>query len=664
METVSRRRLPWRLPGLERATAHAAKAGVVRTLAILLSLFLALTALFVVLDVRHLRHTGAYGAAITHIEFQTLALARHAREALRGNDAAIAGLASSRDGLAAELEHLMRGGNRDGVDLPPSPDNIQPLLHKLAERWDGLSQQLKVVLDHRQNLAAVAALTRDLAASERIETAPATAGTGLVASRAQAILRGIQLSLERLRSTDPLDPAAAASLRRQIQMALEMSTSARADTSGLPAGLLDLSERQDVRAQVEGAFAAHQAAVRIANEADAMASESSSLREAYEQMRGDHALYMILVAVSGSMALMTLAVLTRAYNSDAANRAKEAERLRQDADKRNRANQEAILRLMNEIGHIADGNLTVRATVTEDITGAIADSVNYTVEELSVLVRRINDAAARVWSATEAAQRRSGELLAASERQTHEIEGAVASALDMSRAMSGISREALDAAGVARQSLSAADKGAAAATDAIQGMNLIRQHIQDTSKRVKRLGESSQEIGEIVELISDITEQTNVLALNAAIQAASAGEAGKGFSVVAEEVQRLAERSAEATRQIAAIVRTIQGDTQDTVRAMENSTREVVEGARLSDAAGKALGEISVISNSLADLIGDMATSTRAQAAEASAVAEQMREVRHITDQTSAGTQETARSVGELAALAIELKGSVSGFKI
>ncbi|MGB7988130.1 MAG: methyl-accepting chemotaxis protein, partial [Candidatus Methylophosphatis roskildensis] len=217
---------------------------------------------------------------------------------------------------------------------------------------------------------------------------------------------------------------------------------------------------------------------------------------------------------------------------------------------------------------------------------------------------------------------------------------------------------------VARQSLDAAEKGAQAVTNSIRGMNDIREQIQETSKRIKRLGESSQEIGEIVELISDITEQTNVLALNAAIQAASAGEAGRGFTVVAEEVQRLAERSGEATKQIAAIVKTIQTDTQDAVSAMESSTRGVVDGAKLSDNAGQALAEISEVSMRLAGLIEQITQQTQQQSSRATQVAQTMKSILRVTEQTTQGTQETAVSIGQLAELAVELKGSVSGFKV
>jgi len=319
---------------------------------------------------------------------------------------------------------------------------------------------------------------------------------------------------------------------------------------------------------------------------------------------------------------------------------------------------------MNEMGDLADGDLTVRATVTEDITGAIADSVNYTIEELSVLVRRINDAATRVTSATESARRTSTELLAATDRQSQEIEEAGANAERMAQSMTDSSARALQSAQVARRSLESARKGADAVQNSIRGMNDIRSQIQETAKRIKRLGESSQEIGEIVELISDITEQTNVLALNAAIQAATAGEAGRGFTVVAEEVQRLAERSAEATKQIAAIVKTIQTDTQDAVGAMENATRDVVEGTQLSDAAGQALAEIGLVSTETASLIERISADVQEQAATAGRVAAAMKDILAVTEQTSLGTRQTAVSIDQLAELAVELKGSVSGFKV
>ncbi|MBX9675505.1 MAG: methyl-accepting chemotaxis protein [Methylotenera sp.] len=327
-------------------------------------------------------------------------------------------------------------------------------------------------------------------------------------------------------------------------------------------------------------------------------------------------------------------------------------------------NQMAVLNLLDEMGDLADGDLTVRAEVKENITGAIADSINYTIDSLRDLVTEINRASEQVNTATGQAQATSVGLLSAAEKQSKQITETTDAVSNMTRSILQVSSNASQASQVAQRSLQAATQGSQAVQNTIAGMNGIREQIQETSKRIKRLGESSQEIGEIVELISDITEQTNILALNAAIQAASAGEAGRGFTVVAEEVQRLAERSSEATKQIGAIVKTIQTDTNSAVAAMEKSTEGVVEGARLSDAAGQALTEIETVTNNLARLIQSISTATEAQTEVASTVTKNMQQIQEITSQTTEGTKQTAESVGQLTTLAEELRDSVAGFKL
>ncbi|MBT0569870.1 type IV pili methyl-accepting chemotaxis transducer N-terminal domain-containing protein [Curvibacter sp. CHRR-16] len=342
----------------------------------------------------------------------------------------------------------------------------------------------------------------------------------------------------------------------------------------------------------------------------------------------------------------------------------EAESQEQEAKRVNDANQAAILRLMNELQTVAEGDLTQEATVTEDITGAIADSVNYTVEELRLLVSNVQNTASRVARTTSEVDATSTELLAASNEQLHEIRATGNSVVEMASRINNMSSQAQESAQVARRSLQAAESGLQAVQNAIGGMNTIRDQIQDTAKRIKRLGESSQEIGEITELISDITEQTNVLALNAAIQAASAGEAGRGFSVVAEEVQRLAERSAEAAKQIAVLVKAIQTDTQDAIGAMERSTMGVVEGAKLSDNAGTALAEIDRVSRQVAELIEQISNSASREAELANGVANSIQHIFAVTEQTGEGTKLTANQVRELSRMAEDLRQSVARFKI
>ncbi|AUL99192.1 chemotaxis protein [Rhodocyclaceae bacterium] len=657
-----------------------------RNLGALFAVLVLLTAGLLVYQGRQAGHATTYVASAGEMQMLSQQIAKAAQLALQGNTQAFAELRQASNRFGMLLRALSQGGEIDGRTVPASPDAAQPALQKLTEAWRKTEQDAAALLAQEANLitlnASVDAINANNATlldlTEQVASLKLLGGADARdianANRAVMLTQRIAKNANALLVADAIDPETAFLLGkdtntfRDVLVQLQQNTK-DAETQGMMAELDQAA--QSTLASVSGILGniqllvqAKQAGSRIFRNSAALLEHTGALSEAYNQaFRGLNPI-TLLVMLSALAGVAVLAMMAKVYNDDLASRRLEAERQRLNAENERNQTQQAILRLMNEMGDLADGDLTIRATVTEDITGAIADSVNYTIEELSVLVRRINDAAMRVTAATQSAQQTSNELLAATERQAQELKAAGAKVEQMAQSMTESSARALQSAQVARRSLESARKGADAVENTIRGMNEIREKIQETSKRIKRLGESSQEIGEIVELISDITEQTNVLALNAAIQAASAGEAGRGFTVVAEEVQRLAERSAEATKQIAAIVKTIQTDTQDAVGAMENATRDVVEGAQLSDAAGQALAEIGQVSMETARLIEQISTDTQRQAAAATGVAQTMKDILSITEQTTRGTQQTAVSIGQLADLAVELKGSVSGFKV
>jgi twitching motility protein PilJ len=373
-----------------------------------------------------------------------------------------------------------------------------------------------------------------------------------------------------------------------------------------------------------------------------------------------------LVIAAGVLALVSLVPLgllfltLRASGSEAAEQLRAAENQRKESER----NQEAILRLLDEISGLSHGDLTATATVTEDITGAIADSVNMAVDSLRKLVTTINHSAIQLDGATRQTQALSQHLAKASSAQSRQIASATESIATMAGSIEEVSGNAERAADVARHSVDVAHKGGEAVRRTIDGMNAIRETIQETSKRIKRLGESSQEIGNIVELINDIAEQTNILALNASIQASMAGEAGRGFAVVADEVQRLAERAANATKQIEVLVRTIQTDTNGAVVSMERSTTDVVGGALLAENAGAALGEIEQVSNQIASLVHNISSSARGQAQAGQSIARNMQVLREISSQTADSTTSTSQAIAKLAELSAALRTSVAGFRL
>jgi twitching motility protein PilJ len=475
-------------------------------------------------------------------------------------------------------------------------------------------------------------------------------GTGDTAAVARRLVDGVDFLGEVLGGLGAAPDAAAATadLPADARTALAASAAAQARLSDLVRSTVS---------SVDRIVAAREAGTRLA-------ATALDLQAAAAQTVGQRGTRGLLASPWLPLALLAVALLALAALAVQHFSTADVRREAQKQARHNARNQEAILRLLDELSSLADGDLTVQATVTEDITGAIADSINYAIEALRELVATINGSAITLDASTRQTQATAGHLAKASVAQSKQIGAASESTAAMAASIEEVSGNAERSADVARHSVDIAHKGGDAVRRTIDGMNAIRDAIQETSKRIKRLGESSQEIGNIVELINDIAEQTNILALNASIQASMAGEAGRGFAVVADEVQRLAERAANATKQIEVLVRTIQADTNEAVVSMERSTTDVVGGALLAENAGAALEEIEKVSNQIASLVQNISASARQQASAAGNVSRNMQVLREISSQAAENTSATSTSIGKLAELATQLRKSVSGFRL
>ena len=646
--------------------AAAKKSGSSSTkmkfLGVLATVFFILTAASAYLSYREDGRSARYVGQSSQLMMLSQRLASEAQQALYGKASAFDALYESRAMMQKISKRLDQG---DG-SLPATTGEARNALNEYMKSANKALADAEAVEAGRDGLVALGVTVSTVdTVGEDLRVIATKLMTELVGPQKEQATR-FALAVERIGkdvggllamevTIDQVASLAADALEAEEQLVLLPD----ADANAISARGLYGSYRNSIEiliAQVRSLVAAKSAANSIVGESDLLLGKSQRLVAAYESALTAKTAN-IATLVFGLLLLLSLMYLIKSYLDDARLRGEEAARI-------NNQNQNAILRLMNELGDLADGDLTVRATVSEDITGAIADSLNYTTEEFRKLVARITAAVEQMGGTTKDAESISQGLLDAAQLQAKEIKGAGEAVQLMTQSIKEVDSSASQSADVARRTLAATEQGAQAVRNTISGMDVLREQIQDTAKRLKRLGESSQEIGEIVDLISDITEQTNVLALNAAIQAASAGEAGRGFSVVAEEVQRLAERSGEATKQIGGLVKTIQGDTHDAVAAMEKSTLGVVEGAKLSDTAGQSLREIEQVSNELAALITSISTSTQVQSDMASEVASVMQDILKITVQTTEGTRLTANSIAQLAGLTVDLRGSVADFKL
>ncbi len=670
-----------------------------KTLAVLLAIGLVTLGAATVVVLGQADKVGHQVAASGQALMQSQRLAKSVSQALVGNAISFDEVRDSSTVLAKTMRGL-RQGDRE-LSLEPLAANFAPELDEIAPQVERAEKNATTVLGQQKILLQVGSALRTInrQSSDLLEIAETISSLKLqqnapaaeVSASGQLVMltQRIGKSANEFLTMEGVSPEAVFLLGKDLNSFKEIATGLLSGSTELRLSatsdsqikerleaLLALYENTRVEAgailgNLQGLVAAREAQSSIVSESEALRKGLEKLQSGLSSQTGLGGLQLVMLTGSALFALLCAGGLAFVQLQDSRQRQRAAEvqrlqavDLEQEAKRVNDANQAAILRLMNELQNVAEGDLTQEATVTEDITGAIADSVNYTVEELRSLVGNVQNTATRVAQTTTLVENTSTELLATSAEQLREIRETGQSVLDMAQRINQVSSQAQESALVARQSLQAAELGLGAVQNAIGGMNSIRDQIQETSKRIKRLGESSQEIGEITELISDITEQTNVLALNAAIQAASAGEAGRGFSVVAEEVQRLAERSADATRQIAALVKAIQTDTQDAVAAMERSTQGVVEGAKLSDNAGSALSEIDSVSRRLAMLIEQISDSASREAESANEVATNIQHIFAVTEETGEGTRSTAQQVRELSRMAEELRQSVARFKI
>jgi len=627
-------------------------------------------------DAQYLELTG-------DLRILSQSISTSSRQATAGEAEAFEQLSTARNRFSQAIGVLQNGT----PSLESPRDMLGDELTKLGSLWDKIDEASKTIVENRERILFLHEVAKTLNDAipelqndndnvvEILIQRTASSQQIAVAQRQSFLAERIAHNVDKMLQGQETATEAADQFNRDASLfgsvldgmlkgdaSLQIS---RVSDSSARASLQEISKLFEfVSGSVDEIFQASPDLLKARQAAEGIVVDSPAMMEATNQLADKISTLESERAVTVFTALLCVAVILFSGAVIAVQTFRNTQQRLGETDEMNERNQHAILRLLDELADLADGDLTTTATVTEDFTGAIADSINFTIDQLRVLVSQINDTAVKVSSAAEETQSTALHLAEASDHQAQEIAGASAAVNEMAVTIDQVSSNAGESSSVAERSVAIANNGAEVVQNTIHGMDNIREQIQETSKRIKRLGESSQEIGDIVSLINDIADQTNILSLNAAIQASMAGDAGRGFAVVADEVQRLAERSSAATKQIEALVKTIQSDTNEAVISMEQTTAEVVRGANLAQDAGTALEEIETVSQELAELIQNISNAARQQASSAGHISNTMNVIQEITTQTSSGTTATAESIGNLAGMANELRESVAGFKL
>lgn len=635
---------------------------------------------------RNAQHEQQWVSLATDVQVTSQQLAKSSGEAASGNLNAFLELGNARDKIQSAMQELRVGSTYP--DFPPAPASVEVQMMQLNQTWNRMGANATSILD-REKLILELASARDLVQGSipgiqkstdntiRTLTKSGAPSNQLVfASRqlvlADRILRRVGEVLqggsnavsaaENLgKDSDLFDQVLKSLLQGSSRLGVSQVRNTQALQSlGQVRALFENIKPpiQTILASSSDLFEVRGAADEIFLDSRDVFDQATNLKTAIAELPGNRIWPSMTASIIG-LIVMISSVWILLYSFLSAERARA-----EIAAQSNQKNQQAILKLLDEMSTLADGDLTVQATVSEDITGAIADSVNFAIEQLRDLVRGIKYTAQEVAGSAMETRESTSKLAVAAAEQAEQVGAATITVQKMAVSFDTVAQRSSESSVVASNSVALAHTGGEKVRETINGMDTIRDQIQRTSKRIKRLGESTQEIGDIVELINGFAEQTNVLALNAAIQAASAGGTGKGFAVVADEVQQLAESATGATRRIESLVQTIQADTYEAVVSMESTISEVVKGARLAEDAGTSLDQIEQVSTDLSTLIADISEEALAQSLTATEISKLMKNVQKISIQSSEGSNLAANSVENLAKLVMRLSDSVTDFKL